>query len=128
MHPARLGKDGTLWVGKPERVGIRSGKEFGLQQVKWDGKTTRSPCTTQVDQGGFPHHLTKPTDKALPRPGKIPVERWGYHYHPKYGSPKTDLKRKNHPKSKFPRMASSKHRGNLREKQSLQIEPGSDYG
>ena len=91
-----FGKDGTLWVGQTGRGwGSAGGKEFGLEQVKWDGKTTPfSMHDVKLTKEGFRITFTKPVDKNLAEDlEKYTVERWGYHYHPKYGSPKTDLKR-----------------------------------
>ena len=91
-----FGKDGTLWVGQTGRGwGSAGGKEFGLEQVKWDGKTTPfSMHDVKLTKEGFRITFTKPVDKNLAEDlEKYTVERWGYHYHPKYGSPKTDLNR-----------------------------------
>ena len=50
--------------------------------------------SVKLTKEGFRITFTKPTDKALAGDlEKYSVERWGYHYHPKYGSPKTDLKK-----------------------------------
>jgi hypothetical protein len=89
-----FGKDGTLWVGQTGRGwGSAGGKEFGLQQVKWDGKTTPfSMYDVKLTKEGFRITFTKPVDTTLAKDAeKYGIERWGYHYHPKYGSPKTGV-------------------------------------
>jgi hypothetical protein len=48
----------------------------------------------KLTKKGFQITFTKPVDPNLA--GNLDhynLERWGYHYHPKYGSPKTDLKK-----------------------------------
>ena len=93
-----FGKDGALWVGQTGRGwGSAGGKEYGLQQVKWDGKTTPfSMHDVKLTKNGFRITFTKPADQTLASdPANYPIERWGYHYHPRYGSPKTELKRSN---------------------------------
>ena len=93
-----FGKDGALWVGQTGRGwGSAGGKEYGLQQVKWDGKTTPfSMHDVKLTKNGFRITFTKPADRTLASaPANYPIERWGYLYHPRYGSPKTELKRSN---------------------------------
>ena len=50
----------------------------------------------KLTKNGFRITFTKPADQTLASdPANYPIERWGYHYHPRYGSPKTELKRSN---------------------------------
>ena len=88
--------DGSMWVGQTGRGwGSAGGKEFGLQQVSWDGETLPfSMLDVKLTKKGFQITFTKPVDPKLAGdPENYNLERWGYHYHPKYGSPKTDLKK-----------------------------------
>jgi hypothetical protein len=46
----------------------------------------------KLTKKGFRITFTKPVDLTLAEDlEKYSVERWGYHYHPKYGSPKTNV-------------------------------------
>ena len=48
----------------------------------------------KLTKTGFTITFTKPVDPAVAKEAKnYMVERWGYHYHPRYGSGKTDLKK-----------------------------------
>ena len=48
----------------------------------------------KLTKKGFQITFTKPVDPKLAEdPENYNLERWGYHYHPKYGSPKTNLKK-----------------------------------
>ena len=88
--------DGSMWVGQTGRGwGSAGGKEFGLQQISWDGKTIPfSMFDLKLTAKGFQITFTKPVDRKLAEDlNNYNLERWGYHYHPKYGSPKTDLKK-----------------------------------
>ncbi|MFP6888060.1 MAG: PQQ-dependent sugar dehydrogenase [Opitutales bacterium] len=89
-------EDGSLWVGQTGRGwGSAGGKEFGLQRVVWDGKTKPfAMYDVKLTQTGFRITFTKPIDIGRANQTKTyVVERWGYHYHPKYGSGKTDHKK-----------------------------------
>lgn len=88
--------DGSMWIGQTGRGwGSAGGKEFGLQQLSWDGETIPfSMLDIKLTKKGFQITFTKPVDSKLAGdPENYNLERWGYHYHPKYGSPKTDLKK-----------------------------------
>jgi hypothetical protein len=88
--------DGSMWVGQTGRGwGSAGGKEFGLQQVSWDGETLPfSMLDVKLTKKGFQITFTKPVDPKLAGdPENYNLERWGYHYHPKYGSPKINLKK-----------------------------------
>ena len=50
--------------------------------------------TSRLTKTGFQITFTKPVDPILAKETKsYLVERWGYHYHPKYGSGKTNHKK-----------------------------------
>ncbi|MEK9773565.1 MAG: hypothetical protein VW576_08355 [Opitutae bacterium] len=83
--------EGTLWVGQTGRGWLSAGgKEYGLQQVRWDGKTLPySIHDVKLEPNGFRVSFTKPVALKLAEdPNNFPIEHWGYHYHPKYGSQK----------------------------------------
>jgi hypothetical protein len=89
-------EDGSLWVGQTGRGwGSAGGKEFGLQRLVWDGKTQPfSMHDVKLTKTGFHITFTKPVDPTLASEVKsYLVERWGYHYHPQYGSGKTNHKK-----------------------------------
>jgi hypothetical protein len=88
--------DGSMWVGQTGRGwGSAGGKEFGLQQVSWDGHTIPfSMLDLKLTRKGFQITFTKPVERKHAEDlNNYNLERWGYHYHPKYGSPKTDLRK-----------------------------------
>ena len=96
--------DGSMWVGQTGRGwGSAGGKEFGLQQVSWDGATLPfSMLDLKLTKKGFQLVFTKPVDEELATDlTNYKLESWGYHYHPKYGSPKTDLKKEKPTKVKI---------------------------
>ena len=85
-----------MWVGQTGRGwGSAGGKEFGLQQVSWDGHTIPfSMLDLKLTRKGFQITFTKPVERKHAEDlNNYNIERWGYHYHPKYGSPKTDLRK-----------------------------------
>ena len=89
-------KDGSLWVGQTGRGwGSAGGKEFGLQRVTWDGKTKPFAMhDVKLTKTGFQITFTKPVDTVNAADvASYVVERWGYHYHPNYGSGKTNHKK-----------------------------------
>ena len=89
-------EDGSLWVGQTGRGwGSAGGKEYGLQRVAWDGKTTPfSMHDVKLTKTGFTITFTKPVDPAMAKEAtNYMVERWGYAYHPRYGSGKTNHKK-----------------------------------
>ena len=91
-----FGPDGSMWVGQTGRGwGSAGGKEFGIQQVVWDGRTMPFAMhDLKLTEKGFRIVFTKPVDRKLAsEPDNYTLERWGYLYHPKYGSPKTEVMR-----------------------------------
>ena len=88
--------DGSMWVGQTGRGwGSAGGKEFGIQQVVWDGRTMPFAMhDLKLTEKGFRIVFTKPVDRKLAADSNnYTLERWGYLYHPKYGSPKTEVMR-----------------------------------
>ena len=86
-------KEGALWVGQTGRGwGSAGGKEYGLQKVMWDGSTLPfSVHDVKLEPNGFRVAFTKPVNRKVAEdPNNFQVDRWGYHYHPRYGSPKVE--------------------------------------
>ena len=88
-----FGPDGSLWVGETGRGwGSLGGKLFGLERIKWDGKTQPMEIhSIRLTPTGFKVKFTQALDPASVAPENIQVTHWGYNYRPDYGSPKVDL-------------------------------------
>jgi hypothetical protein len=58
----------------------------------WDGSTLPfSVHDVKLDPNGFRVAFTKPVNRKVAEdPNNFQVDRWGYHYHPRYGSPKVE--------------------------------------
>ncbi len=90
----RFAPDGSLWVGQTGR-GWRSigPKTFGLQRIRWDGKTIPMEMhSVSLTKTGFHIHFTKPVDRqAAGNTANYAIKHWGYIYQAEYGSPKVGL-------------------------------------
>jgi streptogramin lyase len=91
---SRFAADGSLWVGQTGR-GWRSvgEKTFGLQRIRWDGKTTPTEMhSVSLTKTGFRIQFTKPINRdAAANPANYAIKHWGYIYQADYGSPKVGL-------------------------------------
>ena len=88
-----FGNDGALYIGGLGLVGGWSynGKQWGLQKMKYNGKTAFEMLAIRVKPKGFEIELTE----ALASPDdinkeNISVEQWWYRPTENYGGPKTD--------------------------------------
>ena len=56
----------------------------------WDGSTLPFAIhDVKLEPNGFRVAFTKPVNRKVAEdPNNFQVDRWGYHYHPRYGSPK----------------------------------------
>ena len=83
---------GRLWVGQTGRGwGSKGGQIYGLQRIKWDGKTIPFEMKAiNLTENGFRISFTSPVNKDSLTSGSLAVNSWHYHYHKKYGSPKVD--------------------------------------
>lgn len=83
---------GRLWVGQTGRGwGSKGGQVYGLQRIKWDGKTIPFEMKAiNLTENGFRISFTSPVNKDSLNSGSLAVNSWHYHYHKKYGSPKVD--------------------------------------
>ncbi|HVY71287.1 MAG TPA: hypothetical protein VHH73_15245 [Verrucomicrobiae bacterium] len=90
----RFAPDGSLWIGETGR-GWRSvgDKVFGLQRIKWDGKTMPMEMhSVSLTKTGFHIKFTRAVDPATAaRPENYAIKHWGYIYQGEYGSPKVGL-------------------------------------
>ncbi len=89
----RFGPDGSLYAGQTGRGWRSRGpKPFGLQRIVWDGHTLPFALhSVRLERSGFAVKFTSGVDaEAAMDPKLWHVERWRYHYHPEYGSPKVD--------------------------------------
>ncbi len=81
--------DGSLFAGMTNRGWASTGKApFGLQYVKWTGKTPFEVKEVRAVSDGFELIFTRPIDttSAL-RHSSIMAESFTYKYHSAYGSP-----------------------------------------
>ncbi|WP_420148551.1 c-type cytochrome [Spirosoma sp.] len=93
------GPDGALYVGE---VGMAGGgwswreKRFGLQRLKYNGKTTFEMLAIRAKHRGFELEFTEPLSESQSlQPADFFVQQWWYKPTPNYGGPKMDLKRMN---------------------------------
>lgn len=90
-----FGPDGSLWIGETGRGWTSiGGKMFGLERVRWDGKTLPMEIEKlHLTKTGFQVTFTKPVDAVeASKAASYQVKRWHYLYRAEYGSPKADLK------------------------------------
>jgi len=89
----RFGPDGSLYAGQTGRGwGSRGPKLYGLERIVWDGQTVPFALhSVKLRRDGFTVRFTRGVVvDAASDPSQWDVERWRYHYHPDYGSPKVD--------------------------------------
>ncbi|MEP7107133.1 MAG: c-type cytochrome [Ferruginibacter sp.] len=90
------GPDGALYVGGIGMVGGWSWKEkkYGLQRMKYNGKSTFEMLAVRAKPRGFEIEFTEPlgAGKEMNAPDLF-VQQWWYHPTPAYGGPKMDLEK-----------------------------------
>ena len=81
-----------LYVGMTSRGWRSTGPEmFGLEKLKWSGKTPFEMKTVEIQPDGFKITFTQPINKSVGvTPDDIKVTDFTYKYHQKYGSPVTN--------------------------------------
>lgn len=86
------GTNGTLFVGMTSRGWRATGKDpYGIQRVKWTGRTPFEMKAVRVQPDGFEVEFTQPVDKAsTASPGSWELSSFTYNYHHTYGSPIVD--------------------------------------
>ncbi|MBI1372459.1 MAG: hypothetical protein GC159_06825 [Phycisphaera sp.] len=90
-----FGRDGSLFVGETNRgwnsVGVRS---FGLQRVRFTGKTPFEIQSMSATSDGFVLTFTEPVDtKTAGDPAAYRMSSYTYRYSPAYGGDETNTRR-----------------------------------
>ena len=92
------GPDGALYIGGVGMVGGWSWKEkqYGLQQMKYNGKLTFEMLAVRAKQTGFEIEFTEPI-KTPQRilPSDFFIQQWWYLPTANYGGPKMDVEKLN---------------------------------
>lgn len=84
-------KHGQLWVGQTARGwGAKGDKPYGLEKVVWDGTTPFELLDMSLTKKGFKLTFTEEVDPSKVSKDSFVFEKWGYHYHATYGSPKVE--------------------------------------
>jgi cytochrome c len=89
------GPDSALYVGGVGMVGGWSWKEkqYGLQKIKYNGKTTFEMLAIRAKPGGFEIEFTEPLRSGQKiEPWDLLIQQWRYEGTSGYGGPKLDLK------------------------------------
>ncbi len=84
----RWGPDNALYVGMTSRGWRSTGPEpYGLQRLRWTGKTPFEIKTMQAQSNGFLLEFTQPVDEGTAAlPGSYAMTSFTYKYHRTYGS------------------------------------------
>jgi cytochrome c len=88
------GPDGALYVGEVGMVGGWSwqGKQFGLERMEYNGKTTFEMVAIRAKPQGFEIEFTEPLAAGIEiRPADFIIQQWWYQPTENYGGPKMDL-------------------------------------
>jgi azurin len=82
------GSDSSMFVGMTSRGWASTGKKsFGLQRLKWTGKTPFEIKTMKAQNDGFKLEFTKPINKKLAADvATYNMTSFTYNYHHEYGS------------------------------------------
>jgi cytochrome c len=95
VNRMRWGPDGALYIGGVGMVGGWSWREnqYGLQKLKYNGKTTFEMLAVRAKPTGFEIEFTEPvnTGQAISRAAFV-IQQWRYEGTSNYGGPKLDLK------------------------------------
>lgn len=96
VNRLRWGPDGALYIGGVGMVGGWSWKEkqYGLQKIKYNGKTTFEMLAIRARPAGFEIEFTEPLKNDQPiRASDFLVQQWRYEGTSGYGGPKLDLEK-----------------------------------
>ena len=88
------GPDSALYLGGVGMVGGWSWKEnqYGLQKLKYNGKTTFEMLAVRAKPDGFEIELTEPLNTGVSStPEAFLIQQWRYEGTSAYGGPKLDL-------------------------------------
>lgn len=92
------GPDGALYLGEIGMVGGWSWKEkqYGLQRMKYNGKTAFEMLAVRAKPGGFEIEFTEPLNPQLKiAASDFLIQQWWYLPTENYGGPKKDLEQLN---------------------------------
>jgi len=86
------GSDNSMFVGMTSRGWASTGKaDYGLQRLKWTGKTPFEIKTMKALADGFKVEFTKPVNKKMAEDvNSYKLTTFNYMYHLTYGSPIID--------------------------------------
>src|SRR4029078_9219784 len=90
------GPDGALYIGEIGMVGGWSWKEkqYGLQRMKYNGKTAFEMLAVRAKPRGFEIEFTEPVKAGLNIPAfDFLIKQWRYIPTAGYGGPKIDLQK-----------------------------------
>jgi len=96
INRMRWGPDGALYVGGVGMVGGWSWneKQFGLQRLEYNGKTTFEMLAVKAQPNGFEIEFTEPIQSGLEiSSADILIQQWWYLPTARYGGPKLDLEK-----------------------------------
>lgn len=96
VNRMRWGPDSALYLGGVGMVGGWSWKEkqYGLQKIKFNGKTTFEMLAVRAMPDGFEIELTEPlASDYVVNADSFRIEQWRYEPTAAYGGPKLDHKR-----------------------------------
>jgi cytochrome c len=94
VNRLRWGPDKALYIGGVGMVGGWSWKEkqYGLQKIKYNGKSTFEMLAVRAKPDGFEIEFTEALGRSL-KPSDLLVQQWWYLATADYGGPKKDLKK-----------------------------------
>lgn len=104
VNRLRWGPDSALYVGGVGMVGGWSWKEkqFGLQKMKYNGKTTFEMLAIRAKPRGFEIEFTEPLKRSHDlKPSDLFIQQWRYEGTAGYGGPKLDLEKLNITRMEF---------------------------
>lgn len=89
------GKDGSMFVGQTDRGWGSIGRaRYGLERIKWTGKTPFEMKEIRIAPGGFDIEFTEDLDaKSAGDLASYSCESYTYEYHAKYGSDEMETRK-----------------------------------
>ncbi len=89
------GNDGSMFVGQTDRGwGSIGRKRFGIERLRWTGKTPFELKEMRITPDGFDLEFTLDVDPASAASvDSYKMSSYTYEYHPEYGCPEMDTKK-----------------------------------
>ncbi|MEX2564461.1 MAG: c-type cytochrome [Cyclobacteriaceae bacterium] len=89
------GPDGALYIGEIGMVGGWSwkGNQYGLEKIKYNGKSTFEMLAIMAKPGGFEIVFTEPLEEGELDKDLLEIQQWWYQPTASYGGPKLDLEK-----------------------------------